>query len=208
MPEKVTKIERNGDEIVINTGTVDRDHDRVFPDGAYLENFLKNPVLLWGHNYREPWAIIGRANVRKENGALVMTPVRAASIGFRPLEPPVENEFGGRDFRRWELLEVSLVPIPANQEALRRVAKALVNEEEEKGEKHEEVKRAIPYRRRPLAPEGTRWDGPAQVRRADVRVLRIICAWYDESNPDVKSSYKLPHHLADRQRTARISRVQ
>ena len=35
------------------------------------------------------------------------------------------NEFGGNDITAWELLEWSLVPIPANQDALRLAAKAL-----------------------------------------------------------------------------------
>jgi len=37
----------------------------------------------------------------------------------------VENEFGGMDFVSWELLEWSLVPIPANQEALRLAIKSI-----------------------------------------------------------------------------------
>ena len=59
-----------------------------------------------------------------------------------------------------------------------------------------EVKGAIPYRDHGAADEGTAWDGPAEVRAADVDVLKIICAWYDSGNADKKASYKLPHHRA------------
>jgi hypothetical protein len=46
-----------------------------------------------------------------------------------------------------------------------------------------------------LAPENRAWDFNA----ADYTVeqLRRACAWFDESKPDVKASYKLPHHLPD-----------
>ena len=44
--------------------------------------------------------------------------LRAASIGFRPLESS-PNGRGGLSFTRWELLEWSLVAVPANAEAVR-----------------------------------------------------------------------------------------
>ena len=148
-----------GGRIIINTGTYDRDRDRVLPSGAQIENYLKNPVVQWGHNYREPWSTIGRTN------ELIITPeqieadfdlrpaanendpqnvvillwdggwINAASIGFNPNVAPKgtraweENERGGYDYNAWELLEWSLVPIPANQEALRRMVKAFGEDE-------------------------------------------------------------------------------
>ena len=50
--------------------------------------------------------------------------VRSASIGFNPIAWR-DNDHGGKDFTEWELLEWSLCPIGANQEALRLAAKAL-----------------------------------------------------------------------------------
>jgi hypothetical protein len=44
--------------------------------------------------------------------------LRAVSVGFRPLEYTYNAEREGYDFKRAELLEVSVVPVPANQEAL------------------------------------------------------------------------------------------
>ena len=134
--------------MIASTPAVDRDRDRVLPMGANLSNFAKNPVLIFGHNYSEPWAVIGRATEttvgadgirfkpelrQAANEADPMNVIRllwddgllkAASIGFKPLEWK-DNEFGGRDFTKWEMLEISLVPIPANQEALRLAAKAI-----------------------------------------------------------------------------------
>jgi hypothetical protein len=39
----------------------------------------------------------------------------------------------------------------------------------------------------------TSWDGP-EAMKAEPETLKKICAWYDATAPDVKSSYKLPHH--------------
>jgi len=137
---------KDGGRIVISTGSVDRDKDRVFPQGAKVENFLKNPVVLWGHNYQDAASLIGRANSIEvtetgivadftlraaandsdpQNIVLLLWEkefVRASSIGFMP-ESAVQNDFGGMDFVSWELLEFSLVSVPANQEALRLAAK-------------------------------------------------------------------------------------
>jgi HK97 family phage prohead protease len=140
----------NGGRIVINTGAVDRDRDRVLPQGVKLDNYMKNPVVQWGHNYRDPWATVGETlNLEISDGGIVADfslrqpasesdpmhvirllweqgLIRTASVGFDPLEWE-ENEAGGYDFTAWELLEWSLVPVPANQEALRLAVKGLAS---------------------------------------------------------------------------------
>jgi hypothetical protein len=57
-------------------------------------------------------------------------------------------------------------------------------------------KGVIPYRDTGKAPEEEKWDGPKEVREAEVSDLKIMCTWFDSENPDIKSSYKLPHHKA------------
>ena len=140
--------------MIASTPDVDRDKDRVIATGARLDNFLKNPVLMYGHNYRDPWALIGKAaDLQVDAGGINFQPelrepandsdpmtviralwdqklLRAASIGFNPTKW-MENEVGGRDFVEWELLEISIVPIPANQNALRLAAKAIDGGSEE-----------------------------------------------------------------------------
>ena len=137
-----------GGRIIISTAGCDRDRDRVMPRGAVLDNYLKNPVVMWGHSYYQPSDVIGRTvNLETSDGGITadfeLRPaandqdpqnivrllwdggwVRTASIGFRPIEMQ-PNEYGGNDITAWELLEWSLVPIPANQDALRLAAKAL-----------------------------------------------------------------------------------
>ncbi len=142
--------------MIASTPDVDRDKDRVIATGARLDNFLKNPVLMYGHNYRDPWALIGKAaDLQVDAGVINFQPelrepandsdpmtviralwdqklLRAASIGFNPTKW-MENEVGGRDFVEWELLEISIVPIPANQNALRLAAKAIDGGGEDSG---------------------------------------------------------------------------
>lgn len=57
-----------------------------------------------------------------------------------------------------------------------------------------EEKGVIPYKDYGTAPENAPWDAGKEVRKADVNDLKIMCAWYDSANPDLKGSYKLPHH--------------
>ena len=142
--------------MIASTPDVDRDKDRVIATGARLDNFLKNPVLMYGHNYRDPWALIGKAaDLQVDAGGINFQPelrepandsdpmtviralwdqklLRAASIGFNPTKW-MENEVGGRDFVECELLEISIVPIPANQNALRLAAKAIDGGGEDSG---------------------------------------------------------------------------
>jgi HK97 family phage prohead protease len=144
----VEQKDSSGGRIRISSQQVDRDRDRVVSGGVVLANYLQNPIVLWGHGYYEPWQTIGRTeNIEVLDGELVadfeLRPaaneqdpqnvvrllweggwINAASIGFNPLRWQ-ENDLGGRDITEWELLEWSLVPIPANQNALRLAAKAM-----------------------------------------------------------------------------------
>jgi hypothetical protein len=145
---EVVERRENGGKIRISTNSLDRDRDRVMPRGGRIENYLKNPVVQYGHVYRDPWATIGRTNSLEifdtyidadfdlrpaaneydpQNIVILLWNggwVRTASIGFNPYTAKANAE-GGYDFVDWELLEWSLVPVPANQDALRLMAKAL-----------------------------------------------------------------------------------
>lgn len=203
-------------EATINTADKDRVGDIVMPTGMKIENYMKNPVVPWAHDYSAP-PVAKALMVGLQDTALVAKftfpdPgvydfadtirklwaggfLNAVSIGFIPLKwVGHDGQAGSRDQDNWfmggivteaELLEVSLVPVPANQNALRRIFEPPI------------VKSAIPYKKHPLADEADAWDGPAEVAAADTAALKIMCAWYDSENPDVKSSYKLPHHKAD-----------
>lgn len=123
-------------QFVISTGNPDRDNDVVEASGWLLENYRKNPVVLWAHDYRS--LPIGKATmVGIEGGKLVANAefadhemantvlrlidggfLRATSVGFRPTKYVFNEDRRGIDFSEQELLEFSVVPVPANPEAL------------------------------------------------------------------------------------------
>jgi HK97 family phage prohead protease len=120
----------------ISTGGVDRDNDTIDPAGWDLAAFKRNPVVLWAHDMRS--LPVGKAvAVGVENGKLTAEVefathefaetvyqlyrggfMRATSVGFRPLKYALNEERRGVDFQEQELLEFSMVPVPANAEAL------------------------------------------------------------------------------------------
>lgn len=63
------------------------------------------------------------------------------------------------------------------------------------------AKAALPFVASPKAPEDAEWDGPMQMGMCEgMADLKAICAWVDpEGDPETKSSYKLPHHMAGEQ---------
>lgn len=147
---------------VITTDSVDRDREVLLPKGADLEQFRKNPVVLWAHDYSGP--PIGKAQWIKEGRKRITAKVEFAqteqaedvfqlfkggflnafSVGFRPTKShnPTPDEIKKRPdladvfrvFDEWELLEFSVVPVPANADALATAvkSKALILSDETK----------------------------------------------------------------------------
>jgi HK97 family phage prohead protease len=124
-------------------GSVDRMGDTIDPSGWDLADFNANPVALWAHDSYSP--PIGRASEVNVEGPRLMGTVEfappetyafadtvyrlvvgkfvnAVSVGFLPLEYSfVDNDPKrgfGIDFKRQELLEISVCPVPANPNAL------------------------------------------------------------------------------------------
>jgi len=117
---------------------VDRDHDTINQLGIDLKEFKKNPVVIWAHDYSlPPVARVESTWVRdgKLMGSISFPPkgvhaladtlhglvehgfLNAVSVGFTPIEV-VQREDGGHDYKQIELMELSLVPVPSNREAL------------------------------------------------------------------------------------------
>ena len=130
---------------VLSTDDVDRHGDVVSADGWRLEAYLRNPVLLWAHDYRHPaigravsvWTEPHRLLAKMEFAPTAFAQEVAAlyacgfqwgvSVGFRPIrwEERRDSRTGaylGLRYLEQELLEVSAVPVPANRQALRRQA--------------------------------------------------------------------------------------
>ncbi len=77
----------------------------------------------------------------------------------------------------------------------KKVAKKVVKKKVEKVTKVS--KAVIPFKDLDTVPDSEAWDGAGEVRRSDTTDLKLMSTWFDSSNPDVKSSYKLPHHKAE-----------
>jgi len=128
---------------VISNEEVDRHGDVVVAQGWRLQAYLRNPVLLWAHNYGlpaigralavwpEPGQLLARmefapAPFAREVAALYRSGYQqGVSVGFQPLRyeerrDPVTGAFLGVRFLEQELVEVSAVPVPANRNALLR----------------------------------------------------------------------------------------
>lgn len=139
----------------ITTTSVDRDGDVVLPGGGDLSDFVKNPVVLFGHDASQ--ISVGQATEIRQNDDDIIAKIvfnkrpdslpdtvewkpdtvhdlfkqgalRAFSIGFtvppggaRSAETADVRKFGPdvrRVIQRWKLVEFSVVPVPANQDAL------------------------------------------------------------------------------------------
>lgn len=135
------------DAIVGSSSVLDRMGDIIEQDGWDLKSFLQNPVILWGHNVYEERPPIGKAlkvwvqdkgskkaklmfkvqfDLQDSFAAEIFRKIKdgflsTVSVGFIPhewqeLDP--DNWFGGLKYTKQELLELSVVPVPANPEAL------------------------------------------------------------------------------------------
>jgi len=127
---------------VASTEAVDRYGDIIVADGWDLRNFKKNPIALWQHNSSQPignWAdvrveedqLVARLEMVKPGissiadmlrGMLETRVLRAVSVGFIPLKAEEildsKGNWTGYRFTKSELLEISVVSVPANPEAL------------------------------------------------------------------------------------------
>ncbi|WP_146346760.1 HK97 family phage prohead protease [Phaeobacter marinintestinus] len=130
---------------IMSTETEDRMKDRVVAAGWQLKEFRANPIALYQHNAYEPIGVWQDVKVDREKKQLVGTLVlakkgtspivdqarslleqkilRSVSVGFSvdKAEPIVDDKgtpTGGYKFMRTNLMECSVVSIPANSEAL------------------------------------------------------------------------------------------
>jgi len=136
--------------------SVDRDDDLIDIDTMITAEFERNPVVPWAHNRSSPpvgkvvkikktktylkvW--IKFAVEEDEFAAKIFNMVKggylnAVSIGFMPswedIERPKDMKLSGRKveriYKNVELYEISIVPVPANRDAL-RTAKAFGHED-------------------------------------------------------------------------------
>jgi len=141
-------------EFVATTAGTKRDGLSLDMRGAQLENYLANPVFLWAHDYMGQRLPIGRATKvrpmakelratmefdlgdpfaaevkRKYEGGFL----NAVSVGWIDLDTSTD----GRTVTKWELLDISAVPVPGDPQALLKreyaLMRSLVEEEPDDG---------------------------------------------------------------------------
>ena len=142
---KVKSVTDSGDYITIrgmaSTKEVDRVGDIMDPEcwqKGGLANYMKNPIILFNHDYNKP---IGRgtevrvtddgleltAKISKADGyisKLIQDGVLSTfSVGFKVRDADYVKETGGLYIKDAELYEVSVVSVPGNQSATFEIVK-------------------------------------------------------------------------------------
>ena len=123
-----------------STPDLDRHGTRLMPMGCDSAAFERNPVVLWNHNKDgSPDDVLGRVVEIVKTAAAVEVVVefdthakaqevlrkvragflRAVSVSFIPQQDQ-QNSDGTIDVLKWELCELSIVPVPSNRQALKR----------------------------------------------------------------------------------------
>lgn len=139
----ITKDKDGSLVAIASTNSVDRHGEIVDNNGWDLKAYKKNPLILWAHDHNEPaigmsaktWVdgdgkkaklmikpvlhdVTDKARAVKQ--LVEMGVIKSLSVGFRPLESA-----DGVTYDKNELLEVSVVNVPANADAMMMAYKGL-----------------------------------------------------------------------------------
>ena len=130
-----------------NANIVDRMEERLEPQGLQLDDFMANPVLLAYHDHSKPVGRVNELDIQndgikftanvgnpkkgpltdlqKEIRSLVSQGIlKAVSVGFIPkkIKAPEYSDDGELVkelvIEQWEIIELSIVSVPANQASL------------------------------------------------------------------------------------------
>jgi HK97 family phage prohead protease len=148
---EVKKVGERQYEFTASTADMDRDGESIEVSGWDLKNFKKNPVIMFAHDYRT--LPIGKATkIGVKDGKLVdvveFPPegtyefadtvarlvdagyLKTQSVGFIPktwtdadFEDDAKGQKPRRTYTKQELLEISIVPVPSNPNALMNAVK-------------------------------------------------------------------------------------
>jgi phage head maturation protease len=197
--------------VVVSTPAPDRVKDVMEPSGCDLSNYKRNPIVLADHNTKAP---VGTAAVEiksdRVEAVITFAPagisvkadeycglykagvLNTVSPGFRELEvAPLPG--GGSHIKRWELLELSGVAVPAQPDAI-VTARSL-----EAANTNWKVGAS---RNLPIATDSA-WDGTAAAKGifekadfdgddADTGFARKGFLVYDAGHADDVASYQVP----------------
>jgi HK97 family phage prohead protease len=198
--------------VVANSGKSDRVQDVLVAMGCKLDNYLSNNIVLADHNAQCPignfapeikddrvegiitFAPAGASSKADEYCALYKAGVmKTVSVGFREIAgEPIKG--GGWLYKEWELMELSCVAVPCDPGAV-VTARSLP----EAGRSNWKCGASLNL---PIA-EKSDWDAVEAAEHIfakagfdgdnpDVAWARKGFLAYDDANPKLKSSYKLP----------------
>lgn len=140
MPAQVNALGDDEVEVIVSTGQLARDGHIFEPAGADLDNYRKNPIVLWQHDPMHP---VGRAEQIQVAGDKIVARIKFApagvshkadeirglvksgivsgvSVGMEPIDAePLDPKKprGGQRVTRWEMLECSFCSVPVDTEA-------------------------------------------------------------------------------------------
>lgn len=161
LDSRICKTEEEDDQLKITGYASTKDTDRVgdvIPPEAWtkggLNNFKKNPIILFNHKYDQP---IGKATeIEVDDRGLKLTAIISKkvsqydlikdgilstfSVGFLVKDAEYDKEKDGFIIKDAELLETSVVSVPCNQDATFSLAKSFDNKEEFKEFLEKELK--------------------------------------------------------------------
>lgn len=144
----VAKVKAVGEyqvEAIIATNSIDRHGEILEIDGVDLKQYKLNPVVLWAHDYSS-LPVAKTVSIKKNQDGQIVAKMEfnqddefamkvynaikngflsAFSIGFIPTDGMWDDKINGYRWTKSEMLEYSVVPVPANAEALVQ-AKALM----------------------------------------------------------------------------------
>jgi HK97 family phage prohead protease len=144
---KEAKLNETNQSIIVSgyasTMTKDRDGDIVISSTIDTSDYDKNPIVLWQHDHRQP---IGKtlSYEKRDNGLYVECEIfkdihneayqaikngvtKTFSIGFIGKDGYWDDESDTFFFTKTSLLEISVVSVPANQDATFEVAQTCEN---------------------------------------------------------------------------------
>lgn len=206
--EKASKLNEGEIEFVVSTTAWDAHGERINVDGIQLKDYKKNPVVLWAHDgfnlpiakatkvWKEGNKLMARAKFymkdefpRKVYDYIVDGFLNAVSIGGQV------DEWGndGLTISKMTMKEFSVVPVPANQEAL------VANKSLEKEDRTELNGLAKAYARKMI----TEQDNDTVLH--NIKMLKELVASLEEiamSKPNEKSADQTHRRLVLRQTQA------
>ena len=132
---KMDNMENGTFKVVASDETVDRVGETIKIDAWDLKNYLKNPIILFGHKYSDMDDVVWKATkIYVENNALIVEWIFAWTKSWQQLRQLYEEwilktvsvwfivkERDANDKKiitKAELLELSFVPVPCNPNAL------------------------------------------------------------------------------------------